>query len=385
MHWHGLTMATAPFSDGTPQAAQWPIPPGHFFDYQLFVPFGMSGTYFYHSHVGFQATSATGPLIIENAYEKPHHYDDDRFIFIQDVFPDTDEFIEKALLAVPMEYERAQEMVLINGKGGGITSPGPSCNDSLTIIDVQPGKTYRMRVIGATALSINMFAIEGHENLEVIEADGPKKQYYYIQLESREFGGLTRSFAVLNFGPPATEDDKVYPPDTPPLTLPPTDPYWLEYTLRPFNNTAYPMASLNGQHFPTADEVTRRVNITSHLDIINGGLLYTINGWTWNEGLVHDPYLVELYKNGGDNWPSMVRALKHDGLDPEAHAFPAVVGEVLEIVVQGTGSDGGGTETHPWHAHGAHYWDLGAGEGVYDREANEAKWQNSGAHPIKRE
>lgn len=145
------------------------------------------------------------------------------------------------------------------------------------------------------------------------------------------------------------------------------------------------MASLNGQHFPTADEVTRRVNITSHLDIINGGLLYKINGWTWNEGLVHDPYLVELYKNGGDNWPSMVRALKHDGLDPEAHAFPAVVGEVLEIVVQGTGSDGGGTETHPWHAHGAHYWDLGAGEGVYDREANEAKWQNSGAHPIKRE
>lgn len=145
------------------------------------------------------------------------------------------------------------------------------------------------------------------------------------------------------------------------------------------------MTSLNSKHFPTAEEVTRRVNITSHLEINNGGLLYTINGWTWNEGLVHDPYLVELYKNGGDNWPSMERAVQHDGLDPEAHAFPALVGEVLEIVVQGTGSDGGGTETHPWHAHGAHYWDLGAGEGVYDREANEAKWRDSGAHPIKRE
>lgn len=71
-----------------------------------------------------------------------------------------------------MEYERAQQMVLINGKGGGLTSTGESCNDSLTIIDVEPGKTYRMRVIGATALSFNMFAIEGHEDLEVIEADG---------------------------------------------------------------------------------------------------------------------------------------------------------------------------------------------------------------------
>jgi FtsP/CotA-like multicopper oxidase with cupredoxin domain len=57
-------MATAPFSDGTPHAAQWPIPPGHYFDYELLVPLGMAGTYFYHSHVGFQATSATGPLIV---------------------------------------------------------------------------------------------------------------------------------------------------------------------------------------------------------------------------------------------------------------------------------------------------------------------------------
>jgi L-ascorbate oxidase len=57
-------LATAPFSDGTPQAAQWPIPPLHYFDYELHVPKGMAGTYFYHSHVGFQAISVTGPLIV---------------------------------------------------------------------------------------------------------------------------------------------------------------------------------------------------------------------------------------------------------------------------------------------------------------------------------
>lgn len=109
---------------------------------------------------------------IDDSHEKPHKYDDDRIIFIQDVFPDTDEFIEKALLAVPMEYERAQEMVLINGKGGGLTSPGAACNDSISVIDVEPGQTYRMRVIGATALSFDIFSIEDHPNLEVIEADG---------------------------------------------------------------------------------------------------------------------------------------------------------------------------------------------------------------------
>ncbi|RDL36125.1 Cupredoxin [Venustampulla echinocandica] len=414
MHWHGLTMATAPFSDGTPQAAQWPIPPNHFFDYELHVPIGMAGTYFYHSHVGFQATSATGPLIIEEKDHPPYDYDGERIIFLQDVFPDTDEFIEEALLAVPMEYERAQEIVLINGKGGGRTDPGAPCNDSLSVINVEPGKTYRMRLIGGTGLSIDILGIEGHDNLEVIEADAayterhptsimqvspgqrfsfllhthahPDKQRYYIQLESREFGGVTRSFAVIDYGRPANDPTpEVYPPASPPITLPPTDPYWLEYSLRPYNNSEHPTASLAALDFPTAAEVTRRVNITSHLSIPQGGLVYKINGYTWNEGLVSEPYLVSLYKDGGSNWPSMERALQNDGLDPITYAFPALMGEVIEIVVQGTGSEGNGTETHPWHAHGAHYWDLGSGAGEYDAEANEARWRSSIGHPVKRD
>lgn len=36
-HWHGLSQRTAIFSDGTPSASQWPIPPLHFFDYEVFL------------------------------------------------------------------------------------------------------------------------------------------------------------------------------------------------------------------------------------------------------------------------------------------------------------------------------------------------------------
>jgi hypothetical protein len=213
----------------------------------------------------------------------------------------------------------------------------------------------------------------------------PEKQYYYLQLESREFGGVTRSFAVINYGPPTTDSTTpVYPPASP-LTLPPIDPYWLEYSLRPYNNSAHPAASLSARDFPTAEEVTRRVNITSYLDTRNGGRLYKINGYTWNEDLVSEPYLVSLYKDGGSNWPSMERALENDGLDPITYAFPARVGEVIEIVIQSSGSDDNRAETHPWNAHGAHYWDLGGGEGEYDAEANEARWRRSIGHPVKRE
>lgn len=65
-------------------------------------------------------------------------------------------------------------MVLINGKGSGIVSSelGKRCNDALSVIDVEPGKTYRVRLIGGTGLSFNLLAIEGHDTFEVIEADG---------------------------------------------------------------------------------------------------------------------------------------------------------------------------------------------------------------------
>jgi L-ascorbate oxidase len=171
MHWHGLSMAVSPFSDGTPQASQWPIPPLHFFDYEIHVPVGMAGTYFYHSHVGFQAVSCAGPLIVGDSHYKPYHYDEEKIIFIQDVFLKDDLTIEKGLVATPLSWSGEAAALMVNGQGGG-SSNGTSCNSTLATIDVEPGKTYRFRFVGATALTFTSLAIEGHEELSVIEADG---------------------------------------------------------------------------------------------------------------------------------------------------------------------------------------------------------------------
>jgi FtsP/CotA-like multicopper oxidase with cupredoxin domain len=56
---------------------------------------------------------------------------------------------------------------------------------------------------------------------------------------------------------------------------------------------------------------------------------------------------------------------------------------VLEIVIQNTGADSGGLDAHPFHAHGRHYWDLGSGNGTYDRGANEEKL--AGGQPVTRD
>lgn len=163
-------MAASPFSDGSPYASQWPIPPLYFFDYEVHPEAGMAGTYFYHSHVGFQGVSATGPLIIEDV-NTPYHYDEEKIIFLQDVFVGNDSTIEAGLVANPLIWSGETQMILINGKSGG-TANGTACNASLSTINVQPGKTYRFRFVGSTALSFVTLAIEGHEDLVIIEADG---------------------------------------------------------------------------------------------------------------------------------------------------------------------------------------------------------------------
>lgn len=102
----------------------------------------MAGTYFYHSHVEFQAVSATGPLIIEDATKPPYEYDDERIVFLTDVFSKADADIVSGLGANPFTWSGETSMVLINGKGGGSTDVAKniSCNSPLTMLNVDPGK-----------------------------------------------------------------------------------------------------------------------------------------------------------------------------------------------------------------------------------------------------
>lgn len=70
----------------------------HFFDYELRPQIGEAGSYFYHSHVGFQAVSASGPLIVEEANgQVPFEYDEERMLFLSELFNNTDKMIEDGL------------------------------------------------------------------------------------------------------------------------------------------------------------------------------------------------------------------------------------------------------------------------------------------------
>lgn len=392
----------ASFSDGS-LVTQWPIAPQRCFDYEVHPEEDDSGSYFYHSHVGFQAITASGPLIIEDAGSPPYKYDEERIVFLQDYYNKTDTVIEKGLIASPLVWSGEVNSVLINGIGVANNAKADTANCQLPVINVDPGKTYRLRFIAATAISMVQLGFEGHSELYIIGADGhytkpscvdymqlatgqrfevllttkttdqlAGKTDYVIQYETKDRPAVFKGFGVLRYSNAAPVITT--PPAQAPLVLPNNTYDYLEYTLEP----------LVPNNFPTAAEVTRRIYVTNE-QVLQSATIWQLNGLNWTEDESKTerantpPYLVDIYKNGPSAMPDYNAALNNYGWDPKTLTWPAKLGEVLEIVIVNTGSivnNNGGFDYHPYHAHGDHYYDCGSGNGTYDPVANEEKLKN---------
>ncbi len=81
IHWHGLILPTE--MDGVPGLSFDGIKPGKTFNYEFDV--NQSGTYWYHSHSGFQEqTGVYGPIIIHPKEPEPFDYDCDFVVMLSD-------------------------------------------------------------------------------------------------------------------------------------------------------------------------------------------------------------------------------------------------------------------------------------------------------------
>jgi L-ascorbate oxidase len=307
-HWHGLSQRTSPFSDGTPAVSQWPIAPNEFFDYSIAPQIGDAGSFFYHSHVGFQSNTAQGVVIVEEAQNKtpPYSYDDDLPLFIQDYFPRNDSSIEQGLIANPFQWSGEAEAISINGFSGNSSfSNASEASCAPYALNVVPGRAYRLRFISATALSLVTIGIESHSNLTIIEADGSytkpwgtdhiqlgsgqrfsiilqaktqvelaaagNRTDFWIRYENRERPNNVSGYALLHYNIPGRSTN--LPPSlptSPPITLPRNVTSWAEYSLEPLNLV---------EPFPRLSEVTRTVYITMQQVIRVGAFVNgTING-----------------------------------------------------------------------------------------------------------
>jgi L-ascorbate oxidase len=387
--------------------------------------------------------TAAGPLIVEDAGAPPYKYDDERVLFFTDYFNKTDHEIEKDLTGTPFVWSGEANALLLNGVGISDTVKQGRNECSLPILDVDFDKTYRLRFIGATALSMVSFGIENHTDMNVIGADGhytkphpvdymqvtsgqrfdvlfktksaeevAEMPTWYMQFETKDRPSISTNFGILRYpnakttksrkardsggqngpsnsnngnnnnghhsGDPNKSGHGKDIPSTKPLQLTNNTAYFLEYALEP----------LTPNDFPSASEVTRRIHITNQ-QLMNSTVIWQMDGLNWTEHAPENqpPYLVDIYRNRPSAMPDYAAALANGGWDPKTLTWPVKLGEVLEIVLENTGSDDpgnrGGIDFHPFHIHGGHYYDCGSGAGVYNAAENEKKL--AGYNPVLRD
>ncbi|EPQ52617.1 laccase [Gloeophyllum trabeum ATCC 11539] len=172
VHWHGLYLRGSNWADGTAMVTQCPISPGRSFLYDFSVP-DQAGTYWYHSHLGNQyCDGLRGPLVIYDPFDPfkwMYDVDDESTII---TLADWYHIVSTDPKAGPFPMANS---VVINGKG---RYPGVT-NSSLSVISVQHGKRYRMRLISMSCDPNFTFSIDGH-NMTIIEVDGVNHQPHTV-------------------------------------------------------------------------------------------------------------------------------------------------------------------------------------------------------------
>jgi L-ascorbate oxidase len=215
------------------------------------------------------------------------------------------------------------------------------------------------------------------KTVDELAADG-NKSTYFLQFETRDRPDLYRGYGVLRYNVNAIIPES---PSGSVLDLPANVNNWMEYTFVPLNP--------GSNQAPTTAEVTRRVILECVMKKDKSGrVVWQLANLAWTEFTYTSPALVDIYQRGEKAIPNYDAALKNYGWDPATMSFPAKIGEVLEIVIQNTGAlagQPGSVQSHPFHAHNQHYYDIGRGDGKYDADANNAKLEQTGYTPVKRD
>lgn len=188
IHWHGLLVPAG--MDGVPDISAVPTSPGRTFVYEY--PILQSGTYWYHSHVGFQEqTGFYGPFIIEPR-EETLRADHDAVVMLGDWLHRSPEEVFAELRGKQGTPPAAGGMAGMAGmpapaaapasmamKGGADLSDvkydafllNGTAPDAPWTLAARPGERIRLRLINAAGSTYFRVRLDDHP-LEVTHADG---------------------------------------------------------------------------------------------------------------------------------------------------------------------------------------------------------------------
>lgn len=436
IHFHGIRQYHSVKSDGVPYITQLPIHPGEEFTHEFRV-LNQAGSYFYHAHVGLQEETVFGPLIVyespkanpENLVGNgqttdslrrttlpsltagPYRYDEDRTLILSEWWHRPHLEFENFIMGPNFTFLPEADSVLINGRTlhNSRHATVAQCG-GYEMVQVQPNKTYRLRVIGATTFRTLGLAIARH-NLTIIEVDGELvKPYTVEQLEvapGQRFSVLlhtdqepedyaiqvvrrwsdnvkrpTNGLAVLRYPAPATSYKRLQgkgevesrgvlrfkrpallePPEMLPFFEPASQekPYWIWPNLEP----------LYGVDPTVRKPADRTIKLRTIEKVLpDGRTRFHVNGVVYAEemGSNKQPIVHDII-NGYRQLPGRYDTSKSGGYDPNLRTYPINHYEIVDIVIQSTHIPGDPCRSHPWHTHGHSHWEIANGPGEYIEE-----------------
>jgi len=198
IHWHGLLVP--PEMDGVPGISFDGIPPGETFTYRF--PIRQTGTYWYHSHSGYQEQEGIyGPMIIDPKGPDPIAYDREFVVLLSDWKDDDPADVHANLKSSSDYYNYAQQTVFDFFDDVSVRGLGATVDDRLAwgemrmmptdLSDVSgytflmngqttdapwagqfgPGERVRLRFINGAAMSYFDIRIPGLQ-MDVVQTDG---------------------------------------------------------------------------------------------------------------------------------------------------------------------------------------------------------------------
>ncbi|KAJ3553552.1 hypothetical protein NM688_g3549 [Phlebia brevispora] len=347
IHWHGLFQHGTNWADGVSFVTQCPITTGDSFLYE-FNPTGQAGTYWYHSHLSTQyCDGLRGPLVIydpNDPYKNLYDVDNGGSCnSVEDTIITLADWYHEAGLNIP--FPPAADSTLINGQGRYINGPATP----LSVITVQHGKRYRMRLINMACDPNYIFSIDNHD-MTIIEADGVNhdpvdvnavqifvgQRYSFILDATQPVGNYwirafpdqaslqtynnSMNLAILRYVGAPNED---------PTTEQQSQQNLLQETdLHPLVNPAAP-----GKPYLGGADMVIPLNLTFDLDL----LTFFINNATFTPPNV--PVLLQILSG----------AKSAQELLPPGSVYSLPKNAVIEIIIPPGNAPGG---PHPFHLHG---------------------------------
>ncbi|KAL1741758.1 multicopper oxidase-domain-containing protein [Schizophyllum fasciatum] len=183
---HGMYQNGTNHYDGTQGITQCGIPPGESLIYNFTLD-GWAGTTWWHSHTGTQHTDGLyGAIVVHDETNEEQNYDgEDLVLLLSDMYNTWSPILAAEYLAntdVEVAPEPVPDASVINGIGQFSAcwsvpeSDRAQCEAKAQSpehfgYDLEPNKTYRLRLINAGSHASVWFSVDDHV-LTVVEADG---------------------------------------------------------------------------------------------------------------------------------------------------------------------------------------------------------------------